>query len=65
VCTADVDAFLNTWFVGGSYRFAIVATPRVEVGPIGLAAIKLSSAIALSGSVSSQQGGVTFRKRLA
>jgi hypothetical protein len=57
---ADVDAFLNTRFVGGSYRFAIVATPTVEVGPlIGLAAIRLSSGIALSGSVSGQQGGVS------
>jgi hypothetical protein len=53
-----VDAFLNTWILGGSYRFAIVATPIVELGPlIGLAAINLSTGIGLSGSVSGPSGG--------
>lgn len=51
--SAELDAFLDTWIIGGSYRFAIVATPIVELGPlIGLGAINLSTGIALSGSVS-------------
>jgi hypothetical protein len=57
---AEVDAFLDTWMIGGSYRFAIVATPIVEVGPmIGLAAINLSTGISLSGSVSGPEDGIS------
>jgi hypothetical protein len=57
---AEVDAFLDTRVVGGSYRFAIVATPIVEVGPlIGLAAINLSTGLSLSGSASGPEDGVS------
>jgi hypothetical protein len=55
--SAEVDAFLDTWIIGGSYRFAIVASPIVELGPlVGVAAINLSTGIALSGSVSGSDG---------
>jgi hypothetical protein len=57
--SADVNAFLDTWIIGGSYRFAIVATPIVELGPlIGLGAINLSTGIALSASVSGSDGSI-------
>ena len=50
---ANVDAFINTWYLSASYRFAIVATPVVELGAsIGITAINLSTGIQLSGSVS-------------
>jgi len=57
--SAEVDAFLDTWIIGGSYRFAIVATPTMELGPlIGLGAINLSTGIALSASVSGADGNI-------
>jgi hypothetical protein len=47
----EVDAFFDTWFIGGSYRLAIVATPVVEFGPlIGLLAMSLSTGIGISES---------------
>jgi hypothetical protein len=56
--SAEVDAFLDTWIIGGSYRFAILATPIVELGPlIGLAAINLSTGINLSAPVSGSGSG--------
>jgi len=55
---ANVDAFINTWFLAASYRFAIVATPVVELGAsIGITAINLETGIQLSGSVSGPGGG--------
>ena len=55
---ANVDAFLDTWYVAASYRFAIVATPVVELGAsIGITVINLSTGIGLSGSVSGPGGG--------
>jgi hypothetical protein len=55
---AEVDAFLDTWMIGGSYRFAVVATPIVEVGPqIGLAVLNLSTSLRLSGSLSGPENG--------
>jgi hypothetical protein len=57
---AEVDAFVDTWIIGGSYRFAIVATPIVELGPlIGLGAINLSTGIGLSGAVSGPDNEVS------
>jgi hypothetical protein len=54
---ANVDAFINTWYLSASYRFAIVATPVVELGAsIGITAINLSTGIQLSGSVSGPGG---------
>lgn len=56
--SAEVDAFLDTWIIGGSYRFAILATPIVELGPlVGLAAINLSTGIAVSGTGNSDISG--------
>jgi opacity protein-like surface antigen len=47
----DVDAFFDTWFIGASYRFAIVANPVVEFGPsLGLVAMHLSTGIGVSES---------------
>jgi hypothetical protein len=61
--SAEVDAFLDTWFVGGSYRFALVATPVVEAGPlIGLLAINLSTGIGLSGAVGGASRSTNIRK---
>ena len=61
--SADVDAFLDTWIVGGSYRFAILATPIVELGPlIGLAAINLSTGIDVSGSMAGPGSGDGSRR---
>ena len=49
----DVNAFLDSWIIGGSYRFAIVSTPVMELGPLfGVLAINLSTGIDLSGFVS-------------
>jgi hypothetical protein len=57
---AQVDAFVDTWIIAGSYRFAIVATPIVELGPlIGLGALNLSTGIGLSGAVSGPDNGVS------
>jgi hypothetical protein len=48
---ANVDAFFDTWFIGASYRFALVATPVVEVGPLlGLVVMNLSTGIGVSES---------------
>jgi hypothetical protein len=55
----EVDAFFDTWFIGASYRFAFVATPVVEFGPlIGLVAINLSTGIGISESDSGTGGDV-------
>ena len=49
--SSDVDAFFDTWFIGASYRFAIVANPVVEFGPfLGLVAMHLSTGIGVSES---------------
>ena len=62
----EVEAFLDTWFIGASYRVAIVATPAVEIGPlIGLVAMNLSTGINLPGSASAPGGeapGSTSRR---
>jgi hypothetical protein len=56
----DVDAFFDTWFIGASYRVAIVATPVVELGPLlGLVAMNLSTGIAVSDSDAGTGGSVT------
>jgi hypothetical protein len=50
---ADIGAFIDTAFLAGTYRFAIVATPTVEVGPtIGVTVIRLKTGIDLRASVS-------------
>ncbi len=48
----DVNASLDSWIIGGAYRFAIVSTPVVELGPLlGVMAVNLSTGMELSGFV--------------
>jgi opacity protein-like surface antigen len=56
---SKVDAELNTWFLSGTYGFAFVQNPKVEVGfTLGLTAAKVTTGIGLSLNVN---GGATSK----
>jgi hypothetical protein len=55
---ARIDSFLDTTYVSVDYGFAIVATPRVEVGAtIGLTALRVHTGMGLSAQISGTTGG--------
>jgi hypothetical protein len=60
---AQVDAFLDTFYISGDYGFAFVANPQVELGvSIGLTVIKIHTGIEVSAGVS---GGTSVSRDLS